>query len=158
MNDFSNDVMVALLPTTSDWCKQPFPHLTVVYVGNIVDLRVTDRNELAKEILALALACQSITLDVLGVDELGDGENKVEALLLRPTPQLLAMRESLKTWNASDYHSYLPHATIGPIGSKDEDLPDTLTFDRIVLSWGTENLVFSLLSGKPLYETNSVAV
>lgn len=148
MSEFSNNVMVALLPTKSDWCKIELPHLTLVYVGKLDDLKPTTFNDLAKAALTLALATRSLELDVLNVDVLGD-EDKVEAFLLRPTPTLLAMRSVFDSWNASKYTDYLPHATIGPLGSFDGNKPNTMTFDRILVSWGDKNLVFKLLTGEP---------
>ena len=149
MEDHSQDCMVALLPTKSDWCKIDFPHLTLVYVGELTDLKPTTFNDLAKTALSLALACNPIEVDVLNVDILGD-DKKVEALLLRPSPSLLAMRAMVESWNGSQYTDYLPHATIGPLGSFDGNMPKTLTFDRICVSWGDKNLIFKLSSGAPV--------
>lgn len=148
MSENSNDVMVALLPTKSDWCKIALPHLTLVYVGKIDDLKPTTFNDLAKAALSLALASKSLELDVLNIDILGD-EERVEAFLLRPTPSLLAMRSVFDSWNASKFTDYLPHATIGPLGSFDGNQPATMTFDRILVSWGDQNLTFRFLTGDP---------
>lgn len=148
MDEFSDVGMVALLPTKSDWCKIKLPHLTLVYIGKIDELKLTTFNDLAKAALSLALATRPLELDVLNVDVLGD-EEKVEAFLLRPTPSLLAMRNVFESWNASQHTDYLPHTTIGPLGSFTGNKPQTMIFDRILVSWGEKDLVFRLLTGEP---------
>lgn len=139
-------VMIALLPSTSEWCKLKVPHLTLVYCGEIdVDeLRLSMFNELAKDALSLAIACPSITLEVLDYEILGEGEDRVDTFLLRPTPSLLAMRKAVEQWNRSSWVGFTPHVTIGPVGSFDGNIPEEITFDRIMVSWGTENLIYQL--------------
>ncbi len=66
MDDFSDSVMIALLPTTSDWCHIELPHLTLVYVGEMDDLKPTVFNELAKDAAMLAMMARPITLNVIG--------------------------------------------------------------------------------------------
>lgn len=138
-------VMIALLPSTSEWCKLKVPHLTLVYCGEIdVDeLRPSMFNELAKDALSLAIACPSLTLEVLDHEILGE-EEKVDTFLLRPTPALLAMRKAVEQWNRSSWVGFTPHVTIGPVGSFTGDIPEEITFDRIMVSWGTENLIYQL--------------
>ncbi len=48
MNDFQDSVMVALLPTTSEWCHIELPHMTLVYAGEKKNLKATAFNDLAK--------------------------------------------------------------------------------------------------------------
>lgn len=143
--DFNESVMIALLPTTSDWCAQPLPHMTLVFAGNISDLQAGAQNELAKIALTLAITCHKMQLVVMGKDILGSGDSMVEVLLLRPMPELLAMRSIVEPWNASEFTDFKPHATIGPIGSGKDTIPNYLIFDRIALAWGNELLEFKLL-------------
>ena len=145
MDTFQSSVMVALLPTTSDWCHIALPHLTLVYAGEIQDLKATDENELAKTALALAMTCPPLMLDVLTKDVLGAGEEQVDTLLLRPTPQLLAMRSVVESWNASQYKTFKPHVTVGPVGSASDVIPDYLIFDRIMLGWGDKQLTYRFM-------------
>ena len=142
MNEFSNSVMIALLPTTSYWCHIELPHLTLVYVGQIEDLTPVTHNELAKAAMSLAMMNHPFSLDVLDADILGD-EDKVEVLLLRPSTSLLGMRQIVERWNASQY-PFNPHVTVGPIGSLGDVLPQSITFDRIMVAWGDETLTYKL--------------
>lgn len=144
MNDFSQSVMIALLPTTTDWCKIDLPHMTLVYVGEIQDLRPIEQNEMSKMALSLALACKPLTLVVMGLDVFGD-EDKVEVLRLRPDPELLAMRSMVEHWNGSE-HPFNPHVTVGPIGSTGTQIPDSITFNRIAVGWGNSLLEYKLAS------------
>lgn len=139
----NTDVMIALLPTTKDWCKIKLPHLTLVFCGEIVDLMSTDENEMAKTCIMLSMRCKPVTLVVMGVDVFGD-ETKVDVLRLRPDPEIVAMQSAVKFWDASE-HSFNPHCTVGPQGSADV-IPDSLTFDRIALAWGDSLLEYKLLN------------
>lgn len=144
MKDFSNSVMLALLPTTSDWCRIDLPHMTLVSVGEIPDLRPTDHNELAKVALDFAMTCPVITLVVTGTAVFGE-EDKVEVLTLLPTPQLVAMRSMVEGWDSSNF-PFNPHCTVGPVGSiTPENIPDSITFDRIAVGWGDSLLPFKLI-------------
>ena len=146
MNEFSQSVMIALLPTTQEWCHIELPHMTLVYVGEIPDLRVSTLPEISKDVYDLAKNFPSQTLTVLGVEIFGKGDDEVDVFRLFPTRELLQMRQEVERWNGSEYRQYAPHATIGPVGTADrlESIPETLTFDRIVLSWGNENLMYML--------------
>lgn len=137
-------VMVALLPITTDWSQLDLPHLTIVYAGLVKDLPATAFNDLAKDAASVAMLSNVITLKVMGVDTFGDVD-KVDVLTLRPSSELLAMRQMLEVWNASQF-SFSPHATIGPLGSRMSMpfVPDYLAFDRIMVGWGGENLTFWL--------------
>jgi 2'-5' RNA ligase len=144
VDDVKNSVMVALLPTTSYWCKQDLPHMTLVYAGEIPDLRPTVQNELTKAALDLSMTYRKFTLDVIRVGELGDNP-KVEVLLLKPTQELIAMRKVVEPWNGSEFKVFKPHATIGPVGSSGKIIPSTLTFDRIMVGWGDNRVEYKLL-------------
>jgi 2'-5' RNA ligase len=143
MDDFSDSVMIALLPTEADWCKQDLPHTTLVFAGETLALRPTLRNEMAKVVVDIAMANNPIKLKVLGSDIFGD-ENKVAVLLLDGTPQLMSMRAEVQQWDASE-HPFRPHVTIGPIeAGPPEVVPLVITFDRICVGWGDEYLIYPL--------------
>lgn len=148
MNDFSDSVMIALLPITSDWCRIELPHLTLVYVGEIKDLKPSVFNELAKDASMLAALSGPITLRVTGIEVFGE-EDKVDVLRLQPSPELMAMRRAVEQWNGSEY-SFKPHATVGPTGQYIET-PRYLAFNRIMVAWGEDTLVFSLNYDKSGY-------
>ncbi len=141
MDDFSDSVMIALLPATNDWCRIELPHMTLVYVGEIGDLKSTVFNELAKDVSMLAALTNPITLKVMGVEIFGD-EDKVDVLRLQITPEVGAMRRAVEHWNANEY-PFRPHATIGPAGSSIES-PGHITFNRLMVGWGKEALTFWL--------------
>lgn len=146
VRSFSDSVMVALIPTTSDWCAQDLPHMTLVYVGKIPDLAPTTFNELAKVALDISFRFPPIVADVLGTDTFGGGADDnpmVDVLLLRPIEPLLQMRMMLERWNASE-HPFTPHVTVGPIGSGQDRTPDAIMFDRIMVAWGPEHLTYLL--------------
>lgn len=143
MNDFSDSVMMALLPTTSDWCKQPLPHMTLVYAGDKNDLSIGTKNEMAKAAMHLAMVNHLLTVPVIGVDSFGDNKDE-EVLTLEATPQLLAMRSIVQRWNASQW-PFSPHVTCGPIGSVGGNIPSSISFDQIALVWGTEMMAFKMI-------------
>lgn len=138
--DASKSVMLALLPINSDWSRIDLPHLTLVYAGLIQDLPATARNELAKDAASIAMFSRTLTLRVLGVQVFGDVE-KVDALKFQTTPELQTMRRSVEHWNASEF-PFNPHATIGPTGPPLSNIPSWVAFNRIVLGWGSEQMVF----------------
>jgi len=145
--DVETSVMIALLPISTEWCKQDLPHMTLVYAGEKSNLKDGDFNEIAKDATSIAMLCGTVTARVLGVEVFGTDE-KVDVLKLEPTSQLLAMRRTVERWNASE-HPFNPHATIGPVGSSVQlqqtgDLPRWLAFDRIFVGWGEQNLTFWL--------------
>lgn len=142
MNDFSNSVMIALLPINSDWSKLELPHMTLVFAGTTDELKPTAFNELGKDAASIAMISRTLTLRVLGVEIFGD-EEKVDVLKLQSTPELLSMRRFVEHWNASK-HPFNPHATIGPTGTFVEHIPSFVAFNRIMVGWGDEQLVFWL--------------
>lgn len=139
-----DSVMIALLPITTDWCKQDLPHVTLVFSGLVTDHKPTDFNIMAKDVADIALIAKPFGLSVTGTEKLGPPEEQVSALMLRPTPELMALRNSLKQWDMSDYPSYIPHATIGPYPSGDTIPPSQLAFDRLMIAWGDQQLTFSM--------------
>jgi 2'-5' RNA ligase len=145
-DEYSDSVMVALLPMTTSWCNIALPHMTLVYAGEIKDLKQTDYNALAKDVASIAMLASPVTLQVLGVAQFGDGVEKVDALNLRSNSALLAMRNMVEQWNASNY-PFNPHCTIGPVGSLKGMCPPYLAFDRIAVCWGSDLLTFWLNQG-----------
>lgn len=144
MND---GVMISFLPTNTDWCRQDFPHMTLVYCGTIEGLKPTALNELAKDAISVAnlIMTGPFKLNVTGVEVFGqDPDPKVDVLTLYPTPQLLLARNLVEKWNASQHQDFNPHATIGPEGSAWGNLPANLYFDRIAVSWGPKYMYFQL--------------
>lgn len=135
--------MIALLPITSDWTKLELPHMTLVYAGKVVDLRHDAFNEMAKDTAAIAMMAKTITLKTLNLDIFGKDEEKVDVIRLRNTPELMAMRRPVESWNASEY-PFNPHVTIGPVGEPPEKFPGYIAFDRIMVCFGTESMTFRL--------------
>jgi hypothetical protein len=144
MKPKTDGVMVALLPVTTDWSLLDVPHMTLVYAGTTSALDISTYNELGKDALSIALSFSPQTLDVMGIETLGDADEKVDALLLKPTPEILAMRSVLEPWNASEW-PFKPHATIGPVGTPVR-MPTKLTFDRVYYAWGGKGSVMPLRS------------
>lgn len=142
MDDFSDSVMIALLPVTNDWCHIDLPHMTLVYAGLTKDLKQTTFNELAKDAASIAMLANPITLKVLGTEVFGT-EDKVDVLRFQPTPELWAMRRAVERWNASE-HPFNPHVTVGPTGYFVETSPSYIAFNRIMVGWGKESLIFWL--------------
>lgn len=142
MEDHSNDVMVALLPITSDWCRIELPHLTLVYAGERVALGPNAFNELAKDAASIAMMARPLTLRTLGTDFFGD-ENDVEVIRLQATTELMSMRRVLESWNQSEW-PFNPHVTVGPKTDEAVVPPTYIAFDRIMVSFGDENLTFWL--------------
>ena len=147
MNNGKESAMIALLPMTTDWCKIDLPHMTLVYAGETKDLNPGEFNELAKDAASIAMLSNPITLQVLGKETFGNWSEKPEDMVdvfrLRPSSELLGMRNLVENWNESE-HPFNPHVTIGPVGSAVEMAPVYLAFDRIMVGWGTEYLTFWL--------------
>lgn len=148
-NDYGDGVMIALVPTTDHWCKIRCPHMTLVYAGSIEELKAGDFNALAKDACSIAMVTNPITLRVTGVDVFGtDPDPKVDVLKLQPNQELLSLRHMVDDWNASEY-GFEPHCTIGPAGGYTQEPPYALTFDKVMVGWGDQQLVFRM---KPVGE------
>jgi len=146
MDEIHTGVYVALLPTESLWCKQPFPHTTIISAGDTSELRASVFNTLAKSVASIAMVTNPISLKVLGIEVFGE-EEKVDVLRLDISPELLAVRSFLENWDTGEFPVFKPHATIGPVGSAmfpSESMPLFLTFDRIVVCWGEQKIAFWL--------------
>jgi 2'-5' RNA ligase len=145
--DFKESVMIALLPIHTDWCQLKLPHLTLVYAGDKENLKPTDFNAMAKDAASLAMISRPLTLEVLNKEEFGNwstnGDDRVDVFRLRPTSELMAMRNFVEKWNASEF-PFNPHVTIGPVGTFVEVQPRLIAFDRIMVGWGEEYLTFWL--------------
>ena len=141
--DFSESVMIALLPTTSEWCHIELPHLTLVYAGEIPDHIPTVHNKMVKTTLDLALAYSPLILETEGVETFGDEDYRVDVYTLIPTAELMAMRSIVEKWNVSEY-PFRPHVTIGPEGTANQTMPKTIVFDKLLVSWGNNHIQFKL--------------
>lgn len=145
--DYKQSAMIALLPTTTDWCKIKLPHMTLVYAGETKDLKATAFNALAKDACSIAMVCPRITLEVLGKEVFGNWSDKpqdqVDVFRLRETSELSAMRKLVEHWNASEF-PFNPHVTVGPVGQTFVENPRYLTFDRVLCGWGEEYLTFRM--------------
>lgn len=141
------EAMIAYLPVDgSVWIKQDFPHLTLVYAGFLEESAL---NTLAKDAITAIRLTGTFSLSVTGLEVLGgDGEEKVDALVFYPLPQLLLARRMVEHWNASSHRDFLPHVTIGPEGSASSSamgpLPTRVYFNKIAACWGDRRLIFSI--------------
>lgn len=158
----SDTSMIAFLPANGSWAKQDFPHLTLVFGGPIEGRELTEFNDMGKDAIIAARTIGSFSLNVTGVEELGDEGEEVDALILYPTPQLLVARNLVEKWDKSGFPDYKPHVSIGPAGSAYADnvqvnnnsdmypgqrpavLPSTIYFDRLAICWGDKRLIFNL--------------
>lgn len=154
--------MIAFLPANGSFVKQDFPHMTLVYAGPITGREKSEFNEMAKDGISAARATGSFSLNVTGVETLGDAGEEVDALMLYPTPQLLIARKMTDSWDKSGFPELLPHVTIGPAGSayaqrivdstgeqsypsrRRDLLPSAVFFDRLAVCWGDDRLIFNL--------------
>lgn len=154
--------MIAFLPANGIWCKQDFPHMTLVYGGPIEGRPDSEFNEMAKDAISAARVVSSFSLKVTGVETLGDEGEEVDVLMLYPTPQLLVARKMVEAWDKSGFPDFMPHSTIGPAGSayaeqvqtvtdnysyperRSSMLPSGLYFDRLAVCWGEKRLIFDL--------------
>lgn len=148
MND---GVMLAFIPAGAEqWCKQPDPHMTLVYCGTLDDVSYTAFGDLAKDAISVArMLKRPFVLDVEGIAQFGGNDDgpRVDVLKLASTSQIEMARRYVQQWNMSE-HPFTPHVTIGPEGSAEGDLPTQLYFDRILAAWGPKQLTFRLGLGE----------
>lgn len=146
---------MAFLPADGSWCKQPDPHMTLVYGGETESRVPADFNTMAKDAMTVARIMGPFTLEVTGVEVFGEPGEQVDVLTLHPTPALLGARQLVEYWDKSGFPEYKPHATIGPVGSansfetevngyKRSGLPRSIYFNQIVTVWGDRRIVFNL--------------
>lgn len=147
MEEYKESAMIALLPINTDWCSILLPHLTLVYAGEIKDRKPTDFNDMAKDACSIAMLARPLTLQVMNKEVFGnwsdDPNDQVDVYRLRASPELMAMRRTVESWNESEY-PFNPHVTIGPVGSYVEVPPKYIAFDRILVGWGNDYLMFWL--------------
>jgi len=163
MNDTA---MIAFLPANGSWVKQDFPHMTLIFNGPIEGREMTEFNEMGKDAITAARTMGSFSLNTIGVEQLGDNGEEVDALILYPTPQLLVARSFVEKWNKSENSDFKPYVTIGPAGAayvdqvpvrtnsdysykdprESSQLPNNVYFDRLAICWGDKRLIFSLSS------------
>jgi 2'-5' RNA ligase len=155
--------MIAFLPANAPWCKQDFPHMTLVYAGDIEGRDKSEFNAMGKDAITAARAVRTFSLMVTEIRELGDQGEEVDALIFYPIPQLLLARQVVEGWNQSEFKDFLPHVSIGPAGSALADqvpqtdyvdesyrakrrntLPASVYFDRLAICWGEDKMIFSL--------------
>lgn len=144
----SDGIMIAYLPTNGEWCKQPLPHMTLVYAGMLEQHDYSDFNALAKDAILVSRLTGPFQLNVTGVEVFGEDE-KVDVLRLDGTPELIRARQLVEHWNKSEHADFKPHATVGPAGSARGMLPTSLYFDRIMVAFGNEDMTFPLVGGYP---------
>jgi 2'-5' RNA ligase len=140
----SDGIMIAYLPTDGSWCKQPLPHMTLVYAGTLADHDYTAFNQLAKDAISISRLTGGFELNVTGVETFGEDPEQVEVLTLSSTPELIRARELVEHWNKSSHGDFKPHCTVGPLGSARGILPTSLYFDRIMVAFGNEDMTFRL--------------
>ncbi len=121
--------------------------MTLVYCGTIDDVSYAAFGDLCKEALTVSRVLRRpFALDVLGVEQFGDEGQKVDVLRLEEKPEIATARKLVQMWNASE-KPFTPHATIGPEGSAEGEIPTKLFFDRIIAVWGPKHLIFRLGNG-----------
>jgi 2'-5' RNA ligase len=133
--------MIALVPSSSEWCHRELPHMTLVYAGPTDKLNPADFNEMGKTVLDLARRFTPPVLDVAEPKIFGGVEDGyVDVLTLKRTQDIDKMRSEVEGWNASK-HPFAPHVTVGPAGSLEGEIPKQILFDKIMLAWGDRKLV-----------------
>lgn len=140
----NDSVMIAFLPTNTEWCKMDLPHMTLVYAGPKSELAPADFSALVKDAASIAALTPPFGLSVQQLDVFGPDDDRVNVLKLRITPELAALYRFVEHWNKSEF-SFNPHATIGPA----TDLapvypPDSLWFDKVLVAWGEDQISFYL--------------
>ena len=145
MAEESSSIMIALLPINSDWCKIELPHLTLVFAGETKDHKPGEFNELAKDACLLATLTKPLTLRTDGTEVFGGRgyDEAMDVIMIKKTPELLAMRRVVEKWNKSEY-DFNPHVTIGPAGNGISEIPSHIAFNRICVGWGDDYLHFNM--------------
>jgi len=141
--------MIAFLPSDGSWCRQDFPHMTLVFGGMIDEQPIGDFNALIKDAISAGRITGAFSLPVVGIQQLGQGtlDNPiVDALVFHPTPQLLVARSFVEKWNKSEFKNFLPHASIGPTNptAMNNEIPSTLYFNKVAACWGDQRAIFSI--------------
>ena len=145
MDTTQDSVMVALIPSTDDWCRIFPAHTTIVYPGKVVDLDPIVHDELIKLASSVAVLTPPFPVKIIGQEPFG--EERVEVFRLVNSPELTALRKIFAIWDDSGFPAFVPHATIGPEGTIVENPPMYLWFNRIMVDWGGEETTFWLRRG-----------
>lgn len=142
--EINDSVMIAFLPTTSEWCKIDLPHMTLVYAGSKSDLTSQDFSSLVKDAASLAALTPPFCLDVQSLEVFGPDDDRVNVLKFRLTPELAALRRFVERWNKSEF-AFNPHATIGPATDLAPVYPPSVVgFDKVIVAWGEDQISFYL--------------
>lgn len=141
-----NGVMIALLPYSAEWTNLEFPHMTVVYAGDVGDHKITDLPKLIKDASSIAMVNRPLTLMVTGLEVFGKDDEKVDVFTLRPIPEIMAIRNFVEKWHKSEFTEYRPHVTVGPSPSMVVGRPQYITFDKVAVAWGDEKYIFKMSS------------
>lgn len=156
MAEHDDKVMIALLPTTTFWCRIDLPHLTLVYAGDVTNLTQDDKSSMAKTVADIAKSFNPVPAVVLGTNVFGEGEEMVEVLELKLNEQLDVMRSMVQHWNASQYTEFKPHVTVGDLKFHGSLVPNIITFDRIGLFWGSDSPILQSFAPLQFLESDEV--
>jgi len=143
MNTNKTKVIVSLIPDDTSWCLQDSPHMTLVYVGEIEEVKNYELGNLFKEVSELAKVTRPVLAKVDGHDIFGE-EEKVDVLVISKEKPIMDLRKSLSHWDKSIFPTFEPHATIGPVGSFTGKIPMYLLFGKIEIMMGDTVLPFWL--------------
>jgi 2'-5' RNA ligase len=145
--EHDESIMIALLPTSSEWCHIALPHLTLVFCGKIsfYEKNPLAFNDMCKDACTIAMLGRPLTLPVTTREKFGNwGDGEVDVFRLGLTPELKAMRNIVEQWTQSEF-DFNPHVTIGPVGSPVPDPPKYISFRRIGVFWGRkQELTFNM--------------
>lgn len=121
-------------------------HVTVVYLGEVSDIRATPN------LLLLALDGLHETVgdvSVVGTEVFGGGEHDKVWVALLDDKGIGPWREDIKSQleacgikDASSFPDYKPHVTLGPYteGSKAPKVPETVHLGRLEVWWGDKHV------------------
>lgn len=147
MDEHSDDIMIALLPKEAPWCKIDLPHMTLVYGGEVATAPMGFDSKIADVSKKLAESFYPQLVRVLWPTVLGDSpDSLVDVFELEISPDLRAMRKMVESFNRSEYTTFVPHVTIGPKDTyhKGDPMPETILFDRLFVSYGTNDTTYVL--------------
>ena len=138
-------IMIALLPASADWTDVELPHMTLVFCGKIDERKPGDFNEMAKDAASIAMLSKGFFVaENIGIDTFGPPEELVDALVIRPTSEIMAARRFLEKWNRSDYPDFKPHITIGKHPVMLTNVSRLIVFNRLSVNWGSDSITFWL--------------
>lgn len=143
--DEKTGIMVALLPSSADWADVELPHMTLVFAGKVDERNPGEFNELAKDAASIAMLSPGLFVaENIGIDTFGPPEELVDAIVVRPTPEIMAARRFLEKWNRSEYPEFKPHITIGKHPAMLTNVPSRIVFNRLSVHWGNDSIAFWL--------------